>query len=370
MTELIRGLFFPRSWYALGYTQVNNFLFRGYYPLFGVYFVSWLVVALSGACVYLILFKPKKFWYLSLLGGLIFAILSWFLATINYTQKTGNSISIALLQPNIFSSKNYTANTLLTIEDAIDDLMTSTPAELYILPETVFGADYHYLSDGYLEHLKAIATKQNAQIIFGSPIHWPDRPHQTGVLNANNPDRPIYLKHNLVPFGEYNPLKGTFGEILSTAVSADINEYIAGAELQPLTKIGHNSLAFDICYENSINDYVAKNAKNATILINQSDLSWYGETKMKDAFLQFSQARALENQRYFLQDGNTGDTAIINPQGVIEQRLTAFQSGALSARIDGYYGITPFQRFTNIPILLLCLASLISVFLFPDFRHK
>jgi apolipoprotein N-acyltransferase len=49
-------------------------------------------------------------------------------------------------------------------------------------------------------------------------------------------------------------------------------------------------------------------------MLNQSDLSWYGQTTMKNDFFQFSQARALENQKYFLQDGNTGDTAfIVNP---------------------------------------------------------
>jgi apolipoprotein N-acyltransferase len=99
-------------------------------------------------------------------------------------------------------------------------------------------------------------------------------------------------------------------------------------------------------------------------MLNQSDLSWYGQTTMKNDFFQFSQARALENQKYFLQDGNTGDTAFINRDGQVESHIEAYAAGAAVGMVQGYQGATPFARLGNTPIWLLCsLTIILTLFL-------
>lgn len=373
LTELVRGLFFPRSWYALGYTQVDSLIFRGYYPLFGVYFVSWLIVAIAGliSCYILQVALNPKIWLPALgkflVTGLIFTLVSYGLAQIKYTHKYGKTVTIALVQPNIFSSKDYNQLTLISIEEAATAQIYQNQADIFVLPETVFGTDYHFLSPGYLENLQTIMRNYNAALIFGTPIHGENDTRMTGVVKLNDLDNPVYIKHNLVPFGEYNPLKGTFlNPLLIAAVGNQLSNYIAGDKIQPPANIKGQKFVFNICYENAINDFVAKSAKYATILLNQSDLSWYGRTSMKDAFFQFSQARALENQRYFLQDGNTGDTAIINQNGEVEYKLPAFIPGTLVGKAAGYSGITPFQIVRNFPIWILCCGILITVLFFKS----
>ena len=394
LTELIRGQFFPRSWYALGYTQVDNYLFRGYYPLFGVYFVSWLVVAISAWMVYCILyivklkiFKPNRTeidkttnkyntksklkLYLSLnlsklliiiTSSISFIILSLILANINYTKKYGTPITIALLQPSIFSSKNYDYDTLLELENVSEQLIKhdkTKKADLIVLPETVFGTYYGNLTPDYLSSINSYLKHSNQILIFSTPLYNDNMTHSTGIVISDKLESPIYIKHHLVPFGEYNPIKDTILAPLTNSFNNQIGDYISGNLHQPPTTILGQRFAFNTCYENTINDYVADNAKSATILLNQSDLSWYGKTKMKDAFLQFSQGRALETQRYFLQDGNTGDTVVINPHGIIEASITPFTAGVLSVKVQGYSGITPFQYYGNIPIWIICITVLI-----------
>ena len=355
LTELIRGTFFPRSWYALGYTQVNNLLFRGYFPLLGIYGVSWLIVALSGFAVYT-LSKQSKRGLIQLLSGLIiFGGLSLVLAQIKYTTPTGKPIKVALLQPSIFSTKNYTFVTRDSLEQASQQLVQDTDAELLVLPEAVFGTTYQYLTPGYLEQLNQIVESKAATLIVGVNLEDSAGNKYTGDVVSSDWNQAVYTKHNLVPFGEYNPLKKTpLAWILGDA-SEQITQYKPGIAIQSPYQFKDQKIAFNICYENTINDFVAFGAKDATIMLNQSDLSWYGQTTMKNDFFQFSQARALENQKYFLQDGNTGDTAFINRDGEVESRIAAYTAGAAVGMVQGYSGMTPFVRIGNIPIWLLCI---------------
>lgn len=304
LTELIRGQFFPRSWYALGYTQVDNPVFHGYFPLLGVYFVSWLVVAISGWFAYCcnellnILnnresFKPfrvlSRYIAVIILSIVGFIAISMLLAQINYTKKYGKPITITLLQPSIFSSKNYNINTLHELENISEQLIKQSNTDLIVLPETVFGTYYKNLTEGYLDAINEYIEQHNQTLIFSTPLRGNNNVHQTGIVISNQLESPIYIKHHLVPFGEYNPIKGTFLELFISSFSNQISSNVAGNKHQEPTTILGQRFAFNICYENTVNDYVASNAKSATILLNQSDLSWYGDTNMKDAFLQFSQ---------------------------------------------------------------------------------
>ena len=356
LTELLRDTFFPRSWYALGYTQVNNLLFRGYFPVIGVYGVSFILLALSGLLGWLIINHHKRQLFCAILGTAVFASLSLALANIDYTQRQEKPLSVALVQPSIFSTKNYTMQILLEIENTSRELIQNTQADLIVLPETVFGTGLNYLTPGYLDELNQIVAAKKALLLFGTPIHNQDGSEQTGIVASTDTANPLYLKHHLVPFGEYNPLQDTWLAPLLGNSASLIENYLPGAEVQPPAQLLGHKFAFNICYENAINDFVAENAKNAEIMLNQSDLSWYGKTGMKDAFFQFSQARALENQRYFLQDGNTGDTAIIDNHGKVISSIPPYQAGVAQAQVYGYSGETPFEKWGNRPLLWLSLA--------------
>lgn len=357
LTELLRDTFFPRSWYALGYTQVNNYFFRGYFSLFGVYGVSFILLALSGLLAWLIINHHKHQLIAGVISLSIFTAVSLGLANLEYTHKIGKPLTVALVQPSVFSTKNYTMQILLEIENTSRELIERTQADLIVLPETVFGTGLNYLTPGYLDELNQIVADKKAILLFGTPIHNPDGSEQTGIVASNDTANPLYLKHHLVPFGEYNPLQNTWLAPLLGNSASLIENYLPGAEVQPPAQLLGEKFAFNICYENAINSFVAENARNAGIMLNQSDLSWYGKTVMKDAFFQFSQARALENQRYFLQDGNTGDTAIINNHGEVISSIPPYQPGVAIGKVQAFAGETPFEKWGNYPVLLLALFT-------------
>jgi apolipoprotein N-acyltransferase len=89
------------------------------------------------------------------------------------------------------------------------------------------------------------------------------------------------------------------------------------------------------------------------LLLNISNLAWYGDSLAQPQHLQIAQVRALESGRPMLRATNTGMTALVMPDGRVAEVLPAFQRGALVTQVQGYAGLTPYARFGNLPVLLL-----------------
>jgi apolipoprotein N-acyltransferase len=117
-------------------------------------------------------------------------------------------------------------------------------------------------------------------------------------------------------------------------------------------------IAVNICYENGFGTELLYSAQQADFMLNVSDLSWYGTSTAKDQHLQISQARALENQRYFVQDTNSGLTAIIAPNGSIQNLAASFSRYILYGTIQGRSGSTPYQRYGDSLIISICLLMI------------
>jgi apolipoprotein N-acyltransferase len=72
--------------------------------------------------------------------------------------------------------------------------------------------------------------------------------------------------------------------------------------------------------------------------------------------LQISQARALESGRPMLRATNTGVTAIIDPRGEIVASAPQFTTATVSRSVQGHTGSTPYVRWGNYPVLILCVV--------------
>ena len=101
----------------------------------------------------------------------------------------------------------------------------------------------------------------------------------------------------------------------------------------------------------------------ATILINVSNLAWFGTLMVQDQHLQFSQMRALEFQRPFIRATNTGATAVLDYRGRVTARLAPAVAGVLEAEVEGRNGSTPYARCLHAlglwPLGLMALACLL-----------
>ena len=131
---------------------------------------------------------------------------------------------------------------------------------------------------------------------------------------------------------------------------------------QPL-EIAGQKVAVNICYEDAFGAEIARQLPQATLLVNISNVAWFGRSIAPRQHLQISQARALETGRPMLRATNTGMTAIIDPHGRVQAVAPEFTEAVLRGDVQGYAGITPFVRWRDTPVIVLALLLVAGVWL-------
>ena len=363
--EWIRGWIFTGfGWFDIGYTQINNNNLKYFLPILGIYGLSWVIISISGALsiiVSMLYYKKNSNTMLLCLAYLfLIFIIGDKLSELNYTKPYGKKFSVALIQSNIGANNKWTGNTSI---DYYAKTIATTKADIIITPETAITTFEQFLPNNYLNFLATIAKKSNSNLIVGIPVIVDKHNNYVNAaMLITNKKRPFYSKSHLVPFGEYLPFKKILSSIY-LKFSIPMVGFIKGSNQQSPVIVANQKIAFNICYENGFGSELIYSAKNSTIIANISDMMWYGKTFAMYQHLQLSQARALENQRYFIQVTNSGITSIINNSGVIQSQLPPFKSLVLNDYVQGMIGTTPYQQYGNIPIIILCLTIYILLLL-------
>jgi len=165
-----------------------------------------------------------------------------------------------------------------------------------------------------------------------------------------------YDKTHLVPFGEFIPWGFRW---FVAMMNIPLGDFGRGRESQPMLDMAGHLIAFNICYEDLFGDELARQVREgANLLINVSNIAWFGDSHAQEQHLQIARMRSRELARPMLRATNTGVTAAIDHRGVVLDRLPGQQVGALRLTITPTQGITPFARWANLPAWLTALALL------------
>lgn len=348
-------------WSDVGYIAVNLFCLKGYFPLIGEYGVSFICVSLISTVYFLMIHlsknkirnEPRRQYRIALCYLAIILIIGTSIESIQYTKPYGSPISVALIQGNIGEGIKWsdTSNSL----KIYSDLVKSTKADIVMMPETGISLFEASLPKGYLNSLESYAKNNGASLVVGMPIIIDkDNNYINAAVLLTAKGRPYYAKSHLVPFGEYIPFKPILGPLYKY-IALPMVGFSSGGENQKPLVAANQKLAFNICFENGFGSELIKAASNSTLMVNLSDMVWYDKTVAMDQHLQLSQARALENQRYYIQETNTSITAIIGPDGEIQSQLPVFRRLVLKDMVTGRIGVTPYEEFGNWPIIIFCI---------------
>jgi apolipoprotein N-acyltransferase len=94
------------------------------------------------------------------------------------------------------------------------------------------------------------------------------------------------------------------------------------------------------------------------VLVNISNVAWFGRSIAPQQHLQIAQARAMETGRTMLRATNTGVTAVVDPRGEVVAAAPGFTIATVTHLVQGYRGATPYVRWGNYLALALCLAMI------------
>jgi apolipoprotein N-acyltransferase len=359
LAEWLRGWVFTGfPWLAVGYSQSDSLL-SGFASLAGVFAVS-AATALCAALLGVLVSDKRKGRIANLAAlalGLVFAIGGAAQKT-SWTAPQGQPVTVALLQGNIpqdlkFQPERYFA-TLATYRRLID----ASNARLIVLPETAIPVFLDAVDPEYLKSIAQSAMARNADIIVGAPLREPGGGFFNSVVTLGASPSQRYDKSHLVPFGEFVP--AGFGWVVKT-LSIPLSDFTPGTPAPKPLALAGQIVAPDICYEDAFGEEIIRQLPQATLLVNVSNVAWFGDSLAPAQHLQMSRMRAMETERFMLRATNTGVTAIVDPRGKVVGRLPQFTEGLLRGEVQGRSGATPYVRFGNVPIVLICLALLAAV---------
>lgn len=381
LAEWLRSwLFTGFPWLALGYSQIPASPLAGYAPVLGIHGVTLATAASAGlllAAAAQLLEKNKEgnagvFPFRLAPCAFLLALLwlcGWGLHQVAWTAPEGDPVSVSLLQGNVPQDMKWRPERVAGTLTSYRQLAQSSRSRLIILPETALPLFLDDVPQGYLAELVAHARTNGGDILVGVPERGPDKAYYNTVLSLGTAPTQYYRKSHLVPFGEFIPLRPVLGAIVSV-LSIPLQDFSrGGAEQQPL-RVGGLRVAVNVCYEDVFGEEIIRQLPAANVLVNVSNVAWFGRSIAPHQHLQISQARALETGRYMLRATNTGATAVIDARGQVVTSAPEFTRAIVNYDVPGYAGQTPYVRWGNYAALVLCLvliaAALVAARLRPD----
>jgi apolipoprotein N-acyltransferase len=354
VTEWIRGWIFTGfPWLLMGYSQVPASPLAGYAPVTGVYGVSFLVALIAALLAWSMTTRgqlTQRAW--AAVAILALGVGGQALRGVMWTTPDGAPTSVALLQGNIPQDMKWRPEKTRATLETYARMAAASPAQLIVLPETALPLFESDLPDRYRAALISLGRQNGGDVLTGLPTGSINGSYYNSVISLGSAPSQRYHKVHLVPFGEYIPLKVVWGWVIEV-LHIPLSDFARGALDQQPLDIGGQRVAANICYEDAFGEEIIRQLPAASVLVNVSNLAWFGDSFAPWQHAQMSQMRALETGRMMLRATNTGVTAIIDAQGHVLAALPLFQAGSLSGRIQGYTGSTPYVRWGNAPVLVL-----------------
>ncbi len=344
------------SWMQLGYTQIDMPL-SGYAPVLGNHAIGGLIALTAGGIAVLVnrsvqlksrtgLAMVSLIFIIWLLGGLV--------KTVNWTEADGDILNVSMIQGNIAQKDKWKrSHRQLTLDRYHDLTLAQRDVDLIVWPETAL-PDYWYRVVPYVQQLKDEMKARDTDLLLGIFVKNDDKRLLNSVLSVNGG---LYSKRHLVPLGEYIPLRFLI-EFFNKFVKIPMSDIASGDENQPLLTVRDIPLAVSICFEEAFSRDVIKDLPEAKILLNVSNDAWFEDSIEPHQHHAIARMRALETGRYMIRSTNTGITSFIGPHGEVIKQLPQFEVAVLNADIQPMSGATPFVRWGDWMIIVLCTVLL------------
>jgi apolipoprotein N-acyltransferase len=354
-SEWLRGVAFTGfPWLASGYAHSDGPL-AGFAPVAGVHGITLAAAFIAAALAALAVGRSARTTAAAGVAAVGLVAGGAWLAQREWTQPVGAPIKVRLAQGNVPQDEKFGPEALARAHATHLELLRRPGRfDLAALPESVYPVPLGHLPETVVRDLLDFTRTRNAALVFGIFIEEPERRWFNSAV-AIAPDRhgaQRYSKRHLVPFGEFIPPGFRWFVDLMTI---PIGDQQRGARDQPPFELAGQKIAVNICYEDlfgaEIIDAWRDPQRAPTLLLNLSNLAWFGDTIALPQHLQISRLRALETGRPMLRATNTGATAIIDARGRVVAQLPFNSAGVLDGEVRGHSGDTPYVRFGDWPAL-------------------
>ncbi len=342
-------------WLRLGYTAIDSPL-AGLLPLVGVPGAGFAVALMAHLLAWTVLSagSPRR----RVIGGAAAALvlLSGTLGLLVPAGAEQGSVSVGYVQGNapgggiygLGAPRTLTRNHVAETERLAGRVASGEEAtpDFVVWPEN--GTDMDLFLDAQTNQLvkQAVAAVQ-VPVLIGTITNGPgpnERQTAAIVWDPVTGPQARYNKRNLVPFGEWVPLRGIL-EPLFPVVAYVGAQSIPGTgpgvlpvQLPDRTVAVGDLICYEVAYDSTVHDTVLGGAQ--INVVQSSNAMYVGTTQVPQQFA-ITRARAAELRRDILVVTTTGVSGLIRPDGSVAFTLPEFQPASGVVDLPLRSGLTP-----------------------------
>jgi apolipoprotein N-acyltransferase len=289
--------------------------------------------------------------------------------------------AVAAIQGNVPQARNLPQ--LLNDSEVTQNQVAATAAlaaevkagrlpapDVVVWPEDAVGLDPRVYPFVYAEILGAV-DGIGRPVLVGEVLTNPERNvGQLWVPGAG--PATLYVKRQLVPFGEYIPFRGLISSFSSLPSLVPI-DFTPGHE-PVVFDVGPIRLGDVICYEvgfdNLVRSEVNAGANVLALQSNDADFEIDGQLGETEQQTAMARIRAIESDRAVVYASTTGESTIIAPDGALIAHSGVWHRAILDARVPLVSYRTLADRIGAWPEYLLVLATVLALGLAITLRRR
>jgi apolipoprotein N-acyltransferase len=279
---------------------------------------------------------------------------------------TGKPLSIALVQGNVPQNEKWDpAHASAILERYLDMTREAARrgADLVIWPESA--TPFYYEEDpAGAQQIRDMVRQTGVRLLFGSDQverGTPPRFYNSAFMLAPSGEtKAVYRKMQLVPFGEYVPLKSLLFFVGSLVEGVADFSPGQGMVLLPVNGATiSTAICYEIVYPALTRQAIREGSQLLTTITNDA---WYGYSSAPHQHFLQASMRAIEQGRYLARAANTGISGLVDPYGRVLARSALFETTVLTGDVRLLSGLTVYGRIGDL-CAYLCLTLTLAAIL-------
>ena len=265
--------------------------------------------------------------------------------------------------PQLLNDSQVTQNHVATT-DALAAAVKAgrLPApDVVIWPENSTNLDPREYPGIYADLAGAVAAV-GKPILVGEVLQNPERNVGQLWVPGTGPTA-IYVKRELVPFGEYIPFRSIISSFSSLPSLQPVN-FTPGRD-PVVFDMGKIRLGDVICYEVGFDDLVRSEVNAGANLLalqsNDADFELDGQLGETEQQTAMARIRAIESDRALVYASTTGESTVISPTGAVIARTGIWQRAILDERVPLVSYRTLADRVGAWPEYVLVLVTVLAL---------
>lgn len=236
-------------------------------------------------------------------------------------------------------------------------LLGGPSPDLIVWPENAFDRDPR-LHPSLFEPVRALTGRIGSPIILPAILDAGEGFTNSNLLvDVSGEVVERYDKVHLVPFGEYVPWD--FARDLVPALAVEIpHDGVAGDRLVPFD-VGDTRVGTLICFESIYPRFARSLVRmGSNLIVITTNNASYQDSPASEQYLAMTRMRAVEHGRSVVFAAISGISAIIEPDGTIQQRSGLFEQALLRGSLPILDGQTPYTRYGSFIEIVVGMGAL------------